>query len=421
MQSGEWRCATVFYNEIDAYAAAWLRNLAAAGHLPAGHVDERSILDLEPDDLAGYRQCHFFSGLGGWPYALRLAGWNHTRPVWTGSCPCQPFSSAGKQSGSADDRHLWPAWLRLIRECRPDTIFGEQVEGAVGFGWLDRVFADLEAEGYACGAQVLGAHSVRAPHIRQRLFWVADATGQRVRGRSRDDRNKAAEVPREIRQQRLWSDDSASGATGGLADAADSRRLGSGDDHTKHAASRPLERSNPQHDRDTSQRCALEGADGGLADAGSVNLPASPLEGGQAVVATEPGGAEHRGAGGLADAERDERWADIARRRSQGRVADIGSSSRLGDTQATGYEIGARFAEMDEPSARQGSEQADAVLDAWSDAVWLPCLDGKARRVEPGIFPLADGVSARVGRLRAYGNAVVPQAAAEFIKAFLEK
>lgn len=55
----------------------------------------------------------------------------------------------------------------------------------------------------------------------------------------------------------------------------------------------------------------------------------------------------------------------------------------------------------------------------WSDADWLGCRDGKFRPVEPGAFPLANGVSARVGRLRGYGNAIVPQVAAEFIKAFM--
>jgi hypothetical protein len=108
-----------YYNEIDPYAAQWLRNLVAAGHIAPGDVDERSIVDVQPDDLRGYTQCHFFAGIGGWSYALRLAGWPDDRPAWTGSCPCQPFSAAGKQRGSEDERHLWPAFFRLISECRP--------------------------------------------------------------------------------------------------------------------------------------------------------------------------------------------------------------------------------------------------------------------------------------------------------------
>jgi len=162
----------VVYNEIDPFAAEWLENLISAGELPQGAVERRSIRELKGIDCGP--TTHLFAGIGGWPIALRLAGWPVEWPVWTGSCPCQPYSAAGKGKGDADERNLWPEMFRLIRECRPNTIFGEQVEGAVGHGWLDGISADLEGEGYAVGAVVLGAHSVGAPHIRQRLFWVAD-------------------------------------------------------------------------------------------------------------------------------------------------------------------------------------------------------------------------------------------------------
>lgn len=165
---------TALYNEFDKPTAAWLRELIKAGLIADGVVDERSIKDVQPTDLVGFTQCHFFAGIAGWSLALRLAGWPDDREVWTGSCPCQPYSTAGKGLGDADERNLWSDFYRLIRECRPHVVFGEQVEGAVRHGWLDGVSTDLEAEGYAVGACVLGAHSVGAPHIRQRLYWVAD-------------------------------------------------------------------------------------------------------------------------------------------------------------------------------------------------------------------------------------------------------
>ena len=182
-----------YYNEFDPFAAAWLRELIAGGHIAPGDVDERCITQVSPDDLTSYTQCHFFAGIGGWSLALRLAGWPDERPVWTGSCPCQPFSTAGKQEGPDDDRHLAPVWLDLITACRPPVLFGEQVasadvlgkvakgprsraaEEAPAWAWYDALSDELEAAHYAVGASDLPAASVGAPHLRQRLFFGAYA------------------------------------------------------------------------------------------------------------------------------------------------------------------------------------------------------------------------------------------------------
>lgn len=171
--------AGAYYNEIDPYAAAWLRNLIAAGHIAPGDVDERSIADVQADDLRGYTQCHFFAGIGGWSYAARLAGWPDDRPIWTGSCPCQPFSNAGSRKGFDDKRHLWPEFHRLISEREPPVIFGEQVASASK--WLARVRSDLEAVGYALGAIPMEAASAGADHLRDRFWFVADHDFERAR------------------------------------------------------------------------------------------------------------------------------------------------------------------------------------------------------------------------------------------------
>ncbi|GAC1572643.1 MAG: hypothetical protein NVS3B5_01620 [Sphingomicrobium sp.] len=165
---------TVYYNEIDPYAAQWLRNLIDAGHIAPGDVDERSIVDVSADELRGYAQCHFFAGIGGWSRALRLAQWGDDRRVWTGSCPCQPLSVAGQRQGHADERHLWPAFYSLIAECSPTIVFGEQVASEDGREWLAGIRADLEVLGYACGASDLCAAGIGAPQIRQRIYWMAD-------------------------------------------------------------------------------------------------------------------------------------------------------------------------------------------------------------------------------------------------------
>lgn len=178
---------TAYYNENDDYAANWLENLIAEGLIANGTVDRRSIADVRGADLSGFTQCHFFAGAGGWSLALRLAGWADSVPAWTGSCPCQPWSQAGQRRGFSDKRHLWPEWFRLIGECEPPTIFGEQVANAGA--WLDAVFSDLEGMGYACGAADLPAACAGAPQARPRLWFVADAASRRRQGwpRLRED------------------------------------------------------------------------------------------------------------------------------------------------------------------------------------------------------------------------------------------
>lgn len=162
-----------YYNEFDPAAAAILRQLIADDVIAPGEVDTRSIKEVQPDDLNGFTQCHFFAGGGLWSLACRGAGWSDDRPIWTASCPCQPFSAAGKRGGTDDPRHLWPDLLRLVRAKRPAVIVGEQVAGAPGYGWFDGVRADLEAESYAARAVDFPACAIDAPHKRNRLYWSA--------------------------------------------------------------------------------------------------------------------------------------------------------------------------------------------------------------------------------------------------------
>lgn len=220
---------TAYYNEIDPYAAEWLRNLIAAGLIAPGEVDTRSIHDVRPDDLKGFTQCHFFAGIGVWSYALRRAGWPDNRPVWTGSCPCQPFSSAGLARGFADERHLWPFFHFLIEERRPPVVFGEQVASKDGLAWLDLVHADMEGAGYAFAAVDLCAAGVGAPHIRQRLWFVGELADAEHDGRWEHRHGlggsaRAGERDAQERQ-RVRVDLADGGATRGLGDDDDDARL----------------------------------------------------------------------------------------------------------------------------------------------------------------------------------------------------
>ena len=188
----------------------------AAGHIADGVIDDRNILDVEPADLQGFSQHHFFAGIGGWSYALRLAGWPDNQPVWTGSCPCQPFSQAGGRAGFVDERHLWPAWHYLITQQRPSRVYGEQVASATGLTWLDLVQTDLEGEGYAVGAFDLSAASVGSPQMRPRLWFSAQRVGDgfrpRLEGYARHGNNagrrkaQSGSIPSPSISPSAWSD-----------------------------------------------------------------------------------------------------------------------------------------------------------------------------------------------------------------------
>jgi DNA (cytosine-5)-methyltransferase 1 len=333
---------TALYNEIEPYAAQWLRNLVDAGHIAAGTVDERSIVELKPDDVRDAGQCHFFAGIGGWSAALRLADWPDDIPVWTGSCPCQPFSTAGRKKGFADERHLWPVWFNLIRECRPAIIFGEQVASPDGLTWLDVVRTDLEGAGYAFAAFDLCAAGVGAPHIRQRLYFVAVACDER--------RERIRLHLRKRRSQPPVSEARRDGEAGIVADA-ERNRSGTGRLGVAHGW--PSEQPDRHGNAGIMGNTGVEGAG---RDTGAIP-------------------------------------------RTQGE----GASERL----VAGDLV-------------NGAVVAGPTNGFWRDAEWIPCRDGKTRPVEPGTFPLAHGVSARVGRLRAYGNAIVPPLAATFIEAVME-
>lgn len=165
-----------YYNEIDKGARKWLRQLVKDELIPDGFIDNRPIEEVRADELirAGFRQHHFFAGIGGWPLAFRLAGIPDDEEWWTGSCPCQPFSDSGEQMGFADPRHLFPTWRRLIARCRPARVAGEQVASKLGREWLARVRLEMATLGYATRGSDLCSAGVSAPNRRQRLFWLAD-------------------------------------------------------------------------------------------------------------------------------------------------------------------------------------------------------------------------------------------------------
>ena len=214
-----------YYNEFDPKAAEWLRQLIKSGDITPGYVDDRSITEVTPNDLRGYSRVHFFAGIGTWDYALNQAGWG-VEQVWTASLPCQPFSVAGKGLGKSDERHLLPHFIELVRQCKPSILFGEQVPGAIKHGWLDDLYAEMEACEYAIGSIIIGAHSVGAAHIRQRLYWLANSVNNSGKREIRRGDGETQSCAVGDRQGIVITGQSSrtSSDVCGLADASDSRR-----------------------------------------------------------------------------------------------------------------------------------------------------------------------------------------------------
>ncbi len=397
-----------YYNEFDPKAAAWLKQLIEYKQIPQGHVDSRSILEVVPADLAGFTQCHFFAGIGGWSLALRLAGIPTTEPLWTASLPCQPFSAAGKQRGTEDERHLAPVFLELVRQCRPANCFGEQVASKLArTDWLPGIRLELEALGYSFGAADLCApcageigegRIVRGdseswerviighPHIRQRLYWVADSRHDLWRGRTITDRTERSSPPNSS-----WMGESN------------------------------IEGCEGSHDHGESSRgiqclSAKPSGDGGLANPSGGDELRESRSGNEGIGSCgEPLGR------GLQQADSDGSHSGLPHTRSGGREMEIqparngGSEICIGETVRSGVYGTPNF-------------------------TFLHCRDGKTRRTESGIFPLVDGLprgvvpsgdpsdpnytnstaEGRAMRLKGYGNAIVPPLAAMFIKSYME-
>lgn len=361
---------SAYYNENDPVCVEVLRELMRRNVIVPGEVDGRSIKEVTANDLRGFTQCHFFAGAGLWSVAARLAGWPDDRALWTGSCPCQPFSQAGKGLGEADPRHLWPDFHRLIDACRPAVVMGEQVAGKAGRDWFHGVRSDLAGSGYEGRAVDIPACSVDAPHIRNRLYWIARSQGMAdTDGCGRDGRQEASQRGAE----RGTAAERAAGVTLGYAVEPRSQRYSR---HGGSAAGRALAR-------------------------GSV---AAANGGGQLVNAAGIGRGEGRSEHEIRrgrDAAANANGADMADAHSDGRSA----RERHDQAPRHGHSAGST-------DGRNGT--------FWSGADWIVCHDGKARRAESSIRLLADGMAGRIDLWRIAGNSIVPQLAAEVIAAYLE-
>jgi len=422
---------SAYYNEFDPKAAAWLRQLIKNGMIADGEVDERSITEVTADEIRGFTQHHFFAGIGGWSHSLRLAGWADDRAVCTASLPCQPFSVAGAQKGVDDERHLLPHFIQLVKQCNFQTIFGEQVPGAIKHGWLDDLCTEMERENYAVGSIVLTAAGTGAPHIRQRLYWVADSINKGSQGRL----SGWQDTEREIVSRHSGCSGTVDGMENSISNGQRERpEIGRG----IFGQHKDGETCNKSERRSEVCRMVDTSSDRlGRWDESERRERNKMLEGSSS---------DNDGLGNNSG----ERLERSARQSVQGSVDGLTSpSGRLGNTEHDGQPASSesrsnatsvRHSETREnsPSESTGAS-TPRIVSEWTDPDWLYCRDEKYRPIKSSIEPLVDGPprgmgysgytsepiepnntqEARVMRLKGYGNAIVPQVAASFIKAFM--
>jgi len=449
--------AKAYYNEFDPKAAAWLRQLIENGNIAPGEVDERSITEVTANDLSGFSQHHFFAGIGVWSYALRNAGWDDSRPVWTASLPCQPFSVAGNQKGKDDERHLLPHFIELVKQCRPDAIFGEQVESAIRHEWLDDLQTNMEGEGYALGHCVLGAHSIGKAHIRKRLYWVAtsglsnaiserrqceqDVQTPKILG-SVDGSKESREQPCSYvpaSNERL-ANASSEGLQGGLSGREDSERKNINGQSGRDSSNIGMADSDGEQCQQGLQSIQGESSERNRGDS-EYSRMGDTQHNGQSADKVGRGVGESKAESGVCEPERPSAGSRLGHSEHNGCASSEIRPSNVQPSKEWREERQGVSGKLEGASGREKSTELSGCAtgrEGEQDSIdWLYCRDNKCRPIKSGIKPLVDGVArgvvhsidsiitpndtaeARAQRLKGYGNAIVAPVAQVFIESFM--
>lgn len=459
----------VYYNEFDKKKCAMLSQLMKDGHIRKGDIDDRSIKDVQPDDIMGYDRAHFFAGIGLWDHALNLAGWQEDLPVWTGSCPCQPFSTAGQRKGKKDERHLWPEWYRLIKECKPGAIFGEQVSNAIGsenkslqnmlerIGTLELLLAEAERQDLlsprlqelrdrekdTIQERINRAEPFDSDEMEgeiQRLYSLFERETQSEgyefifqpdtgmgagKDRQRDMRINWHSIQSDRRQnmgQPIYRQDSSGEGlheielqNGDLFSECDDEQLGREQDNRGRQFYYGDQTEAIRRFANEARREFEKTITKGWLDDVYQGLEAQGYAVGSVVLPACSVGAPHRRDRLWFVANSDQGQCISVHTEIQSRWHTASDGGTMGDTSGKGSQGHRQFKQESIQERRQGTER-----HSWAAGVWIDCPDGKQRLIEPSIPLLANGATERVGLIHAAGDAIVSQVAAEFIMAFME-
>jgi len=356
--------------------------------------------------------------------------------IITGGFPCQPFSVAGKQKGTSDDRHLWPEMFRIIKTFKPRFVIGENVRGIVNIQdgvVFETVCTDLESEGYEVQPFNIPAAGVGAPHRRERIFFIAvrEDVGnsqhngsptseigrghEEINGGTEKRQNESFEFERTSR-----SEDNGNVSKENKNNVADTNNEGlrtciggSDNDHATESRSGGVDRTRSESDveRHNSTSTEIKGMDVADTDTRLGNGENEEIQSrGQTSDSSSA-----RGRTNVADTEsirtREPREFNQTQGNEGGSSTQLDGSSKndadTNDKRLEGFREGSSEFGQINPTSESGDRGQGKVAQGW----WS---------VEPNVGRVAHGVSGRVHRLKGLGNSIVPQIVEEIGKALIK-
>ena len=282
--------------------------------------------------------------------------------IITGGFPCQPFSVAGKQAGTDDDRHLWPVMFRIIQEFTPRWICGENVKGLTNIQdgvVFETVCTNLEGEGYEVRAFNIPAAGVGAPHRRERIWIVANSRRTLRQGTELRETNE------------------------------DEVREGYANQHQRSSSTSEFDVANAKGERTRENDEGLRSRTSGVS-----------------------------GRQGTSGTEED--VANTYARLSNGTYEEVQSRGQTINTSSEGSTDVANTESSDrndnEAVTRDGESSTQEVFGNGSS------ISGESTwwHVEPDVGRVAHGIPGRVYRLKGLGNSIVPKIAEEIGKAIIK-
>jgi DNA (cytosine-5)-methyltransferase 1 len=339
--------------------------------------------------------------------------------IITGGFPCQPFSVAGKQKGTSDDRHLWPEMFRIIQELKPRWVIGENVKGLVNLqdGMVfETVCTDLEGEGYEVRAFNIPAAGVGAPHRRERIWIVAHRKESMVNA---DD--VRLEQHNETKEETSWWRTSTTFEP--TSDVVNT--ISNGERREISRSDEEERRIQEEHRQDnssarlTSRTSSIRQTNNGhedMEDSRRTLQQGTELREKNEDEVREGYANQHQRSGSPSESN----VADTYARLSNGTYEEVQSRGQTSDTSSKGSTDVANTKSSDrhdnEAITRDGGSSTQEVFGNGSS------VSGESSwwHVEPNVGRVAHGIPGRVYRLKGLGNSIVPKIAEEIGKAIIK-